>query len=72
MELEFREARPWLRRWPKVSLLRTRERSMTSKGTISSRIVYRRGGQLTLVYQYDIFFSCHYASCVVRGKGNRN
>ena len=26
------------------------------------------GGQLTLVYQYDVFFSCLYASCVVRGE----
>jgi len=42
---------------------------MTSRGTITSRTVYRRGGQLTLVFQYDVFFSCFYASCVVRGKG---
>ena len=28
-----------------------------------------RGGQLTLVFQYDVFFSCLYASCVVREEG---
>jgi len=29
--------------------------------------VYRRGGQLTLVYQYDVFFSC--LLCIVCRKG---
>jgi len=72
MELELRKARPWLKRWLKVSLQRTRERSMTSRGIITSRTVYRCGGQLTLVYQYDVFFSCLYASYVVREKRNRN
>jgi len=55
-----------------VFLLRTRERSTTSRGTISSRTVYCREGQLTLVYQYDVFFSCLFALCVVRGKMNEN
>jgi len=31
---------------------------MTSRGILTSRTVYRRGGQLTLVIQYDVFFSC--------------
>jgi len=26
-------------------------------------------GQLTLVFQYDVFFSCLYASCVVKEEG---
>jgi len=42
---------------------------MTSRGILTSRTVYRRGGQLTLVFQYDVFFSCFYASCVIRGEG---
>jgi len=69
VELELRKAGPWLRRWPRVFLPRARERSMTSRGTMTSRTVYRRGGQLTLVFQYDVFFSCLYASCVVREEG---
>jgi len=40
---------------------------MTSKGTMTSHTVYRRGGQLTLVYQYDVFFSC--LLCIVCRKG---
>jgi len=47
---------------------------MTSRGTLmmTSRTVYRRGGQLTLVYQYDVFFVLSFASRVVREKRNGN
>jgi len=43
---------------------------MTSKGTMTRVLVYRCGGQLTLVNQCDIFFSCLVASCIVTEKEN--
>ena len=37
MELELRKARPWLRRWLRVSLPRTKERCTTSRGIMTIR-----------------------------------
>ena len=41
---------------------------MTSRGILTNRTVYRRGGQLALVIQYDVFFSC-FVCIVCRERG---